>query len=92
MRPYFATGGGPVDRRFFTNFYNRAHKRDLKLLSENIIKFYNIFLQKYPYINNIKVTRLNKTYIDLFYRDKNIYNNININKLINIYTIIKNIE
>jgi hypothetical protein len=91
MQPYY-TSTGTANERFFTTFYDRAHKRDLDLLTDNIVKFYNIFLSKYPYINNIKITKLNETYVDLFYREKNIINNININKLINIYTNIKNIE
>jgi len=95
MRSYMSqfhnmTGG--FQKNFFDIYYDKAHERDIEILTNNIIKYYTMFINKYALIVNPKTDRLNKTYVDVFYRPQDINYNINIDKIINIYTIIKNIE
>ena len=79
-------------KMLFSNYYTRAHKLDFQLLADAIIKHYDMFLEKYKFINKISVSRNNITYNNIFIRDIDYNKNINFNNLITLYTIVKNIE
>jgi hypothetical protein len=77
---------------FDGGYYDLAYKTDMELFSKKIYEYYNKYVDENELISDVKISRNNKIYTEIKYRERKNYNNINNNILIKLYTNIKNIE